>query len=95
MADALTPDDFRALSAPLTLEAPGAAAVELTVESVKDLAPHRFRAAPFSLLLRGPAQPLLPQATYALRHPHLGVIELFLVPLARDAAAARYEAVFN
>lgn len=50
--------------------------------------------APFSLLFRGPPEPILPQAIYALEHATLGVSEIFLVPLAPDADGTRYEAVF-
>lgn len=49
---------------------------------------------PFSLLLVGPARPLLPQSTYPLEHEALGDLELFLVPVARGADGASYEAVF-
>ena len=52
---------------------------------------------PFSLVFEGPAQPLLPQATYGLVHPALGPepLDMFLVPVARSPAGIRYEAVFN
>ena len=98
MAQALLPGDFRALDAPLSVEVrmgEQAARLEFTVESVADLPPHRLRAAPFSLVLRGPRAPLLPQATYALVHPRLGTIEVFLVPIGQDALCTRYEATFN
>jgi hypothetical protein len=98
MPDALRPEDFRGLDAPLLVEdgsAASAPGVALTVESVDALPPHRMREAPFSLVLRGPRAPLLPQATYALLHPRLGRVELFLVPIAQDAQGARYEATFN
>ena len=98
MADLLVPGDFHALDAPLEIEASVAGApvkVQLAVESVAPLPAHRLRAEPFSLMLRGPRTPLLPQATYALRHPRLGTIELFLVPVGQDAEATRYEALFN
>jgi len=49
---------------------------------------------PFSLVFNGPPDPLLPQASYALTHPTLGELEIFIVPIARDADAVRYEAVF-
>jgi hypothetical protein len=51
--------------------------------------------APFSLLFRGPAEPLLPQRTYRLEHPGLGLLEIFLVPVGRDATGTDYEAVFG
>lgn len=95
-APALVPGDFDGLAEPLELAAAGEAApLALHVDSVNALPPHRLRAAPFSLILRGPAAPLLPQGTYALRHPRLGPIELFLVPIARDAQGVRYEVTFN
>lgn len=99
MADILIkPDHFRDLVEPLQVDLAHdgtAAAVELRVQSVHALPAHRFRAEPFSLVLAGPRAPLLPQATYALRHPALGAIEVFLVPIGQDADATRYEATFN
>ncbi len=49
---------------------------------------------PFSLLFVGPPAPLLPQRTYRLIHARLPELELFLVPVAADAAGVRYQAVF-
>jgi hypothetical protein len=98
MADPLVPDDFRQLDGPLELDLDVAGAsvtLQLSVDAVDALPPHRLREHPFSLVLRGPRTPLLPQATYPLRHPRLGTIELFLVPLGQDAQATRYEALFN
>lgn len=48
----------------------------------------------FSLLLRGPQEPLLPQALYPLHHPDLGDLDLFLVPVGRDGDGTTYEAAF-
>jgi hypothetical protein len=50
--------------------------------------------APFSLLFRGPADPVLPQRIYRLEHESLGPLEIFIVPIARDDAGSTYEAVF-
>jgi hypothetical protein len=50
---------------------------------------------PFSLIFRGPAQPLLPQAMYDFEHPLHGVTPIFIVPLAADADGVTYEAVFS
>lgn len=94
MADTLLPDHFRALSAPLAVELPEGE-IALAVESVDLLPPHRLRAEPFSVVLRGPRAPMLRQATYAVRHPSLGRLELFLVPLGPDAQGPRYEVTFN
>jgi hypothetical protein len=50
---------------------------------------------PFTLVFRGPAEPVFPQRTYALAGPASGRLEIFLVPVGRDAAGVLYEAVFN
>jgi len=49
----------------------------------------------FSILFRGPAEPVLPQKIYTLEHAKLGRFELFLVPIGPDAGGMRYEAIFN
>ena len=49
----------------------------------------------FSLHFRGPATPALVQRTYRLEHAQLGTLEIFLVPIRRDAAGMIYEAVFT
>lgn len=49
----------------------------------------------FSLHFRGPLAPSLSQRIYRLQHPDLGVLDLFLVPIRRDAAGTIYEAVFT
>ena len=49
----------------------------------------------FSLLFRGPAEPLLDQGTFSLEHGEMGELELFLVPIGRDDAGCLYEAVFT
>lgn len=53
------------------------------------------RRAPFSLLFRGPMEPIMPQRIYTLEHPELGRFDLFLVPIGPDGTGMRYEAVFN
>jgi hypothetical protein len=49
----------------------------------------------FSLHFRGPATPALAQRIYRLEHPQFGALEIFLVPIQRDAAGMTYEAVFT
>jgi len=53
------------------------------------------RRTPFSLLFRGPRQPVLPQKIYPLAHQRLGRLEVFLVPLGPEGESMRYEAVFT
>lgn len=98
MPDLLQPEDFASLTGPLTVSVKigeVTTAIELTVLSLQRRPPHRFRDAPFSLTLSGPRDPLLPQGTYAARHPKLGVIDLFIVPASRDAQSTQYEVTFN
>ena len=48
----------------------------------------------FSLLFVGPKGPWLPQATYPMKHPTLGTMEIFLVPIGPLAEGNGYQAVF-
>ncbi len=50
---------------------------------------------PFSLLFRNAASFLLPQQIYPMRHPRLGEVGIFLVPVARERDGFLYQAVFN
>lgn len=49
----------------------------------------------FSLVFRGPGEPVLPQRIYPLVSATLGALELFLVPIGPDKEGMRYEAVFT
>lgn len=51
--------------------------------------------APFSLLFRNASAFLFPQRIYAMRHPRIGDIGIFLVPIARDRDGFIYQALFN
>lgn len=50
---------------------------------------------PFQLRFNGPGNALLPQQTYVVQHPSLGLIQLFLVPIGREGEAYIYQSVFN
>jgi hypothetical protein len=50
---------------------------------------------PFSLYFTGPPSPLLEQRIYHLTHDSIGAMDLFLVPIGKDAEGYRYEAVFT
>jgi len=50
--------------------------------------------APFSIVFRGPPQPVLSQMTYRIEHAVLGSFDLFIVPIGPDETGMRYEAVF-
>lgn len=49
----------------------------------------------FGLYFTGPGDSFLQQQTYLMRHEQLGDLEIFLVPIAREADGFRYEAIFN
>jgi hypothetical protein len=49
----------------------------------------------FSLLFAAPAGTSAPQAIYPLRHPTLGVMEIFLVPIGPLAGGSGYQAIFT
>jgi len=49
----------------------------------------------FSLLFKGPAEPLLEQKMYEVENNQMGHFDLFLVPVAASDDGADYEAVFT
>jgi hypothetical protein len=49
----------------------------------------------FSLLFHGPLDRFLKQGIHKLKHPELGEMEIFLVPIAQDKEGFQYEAAFN
>ena len=56
--------------------------------------PNAMRA-PFSLLFRNIAVFLFPQQIYQMRHPSIGEVGIFLVPIAREREGFLYQATFN
>ena len=48
----------------------------------------------FSLLFTAPSGTSLPQAIYPVRHPALGVMEIFLVPIGPLRGGSGYQAIF-
>ncbi len=83
-----------ALGSRFLLAAEGGGLLPLTLTEVRP-EPPLAGYEQFSALFLGPAAFVLPQRTYALRHEGLGALALFLVPVGRDAAGTRYEAVFS
>jgi hypothetical protein len=74
------------------LEAMGAIHL-LRVEEVQQLPQAAREAGAFRLIFAGPPQPVLEQATYTLRGSRRSD-DIFIVPVAADASAVRYEAIF-
>jgi tellurite resistance protein TehA-like permease len=71
-----------------------AASFPLVLIELEELGQSQHRLA-FSLRFLGPAQPVLPQATYRLDNAAMGTLEIFLVPLGPGGGGMRYEAVFT
>lgn len=71
------------------------ATVELGLHSALALGEWPGGRQPFSLTFRGPPEPELPQAIYRLEHADLGALEIFIVPIGKDAGGMLYEAVFT
>lgn len=93
--DELTAADFeRRVGERFTIAAEPAP-IELVLESAEVVASRAGGRDPFSLAFRGPVDPLLAQAIYPLEHGELGVLEIFIVPHARDADGTSYGAVFG
>jgi hypothetical protein len=51
----------------------------------------------FSVIFRGPKQPVMQQMTYTLTHPKMGDIEMFMVPVHYPTKqdGIYYQSVFN
>jgi len=73
----------------------GSTELALTLAAVQRLGNAVRAGGAFSLQFSGPAGPIVPQATYPLRHAALGTLELFLVPLKPEKGLSRYEVIFT
>lgn len=93
MLDRVTLADFSAtIDQTYALDLPDGSGLELVLEAARASGDPR----PFSVVFRGPPAPELAQGIYPLTHPAFpGPLAIFLVPIARDEAGMRYEAVFG
>lgn len=71
----------------------------LTLLEASDLVTQRVLAPgerrPFSLIFLAPGVRSMPQQTYQVAHATLGSLDIFLVPIALDAAGLRLQAIFS
>lgn len=67
---------------------------ELMLEAAEQFSRSCRPGGAFRLAFRGPRDPVYPQAIYGLEAPGFAG-EIFLVPIAQDAAGTLYEAIFN
>jgi len=95
MLERFTPDTFAPhVETTFRVQVDAGRAVEIKLIRVEDFGSTPTRVH-FSLQFRGPLDSFLQQQIYSLEHAALGTIDLFLVPIAREASGYMYEAVFN
>jgi hypothetical protein len=91
----LSVDDFEThLNDTFELSSPGGI-VPLKLVQTASAGQALRKGGAFSLLFQAPAGPFLPQAIYPLRHPALGTLEIFLVPVGPVPGGNGYHAVFT
>ena len=103
MLETVTLDTFaHHLGATFAVRLPADANIELRLVEATPLGTQKRGAltgaggrAPFSLIFRGPASPVLPQHVYSLAHAAIGPLEIFIVPIGPDNEGMRYQAVFT
>ncbi|HAM70326.1 MAG TPA: hypothetical protein DCM86_01625 [Verrucomicrobiales bacterium] len=98
--DAVTPGTFHGLvGSGFRLESPERGALTATLMEVRELGrpggAGPSSRAPFGLTFHLPGSGFLPQQTYALRHPELGRLDLFLVPVRQQGNDLTLEAIFG
>jgi hypothetical protein len=72
----------------------GGQTIMLELSAVKPIANSPREGGGFTLMFKGPREVALPQAIYRFTGKS-GAHEIFIVPIAADAAGRLYEAVFN
>ncbi len=76
----------------------GTGTVVFTLTEARPLPERGFAGmtrAPFALLFRSASMVVLPQQIYRLKNATLGILDIFLVPVARDKDGIIYQAIFN
>lgn len=89
----LTWDDFAGAAGTAYTVAVGEAQLELTLDQAVEIASAGREGGSFRLEFVGPSDPVLPQAIYPFRSGE-DVLDIFIVPIQRNSAETRYEAVF-
>jgi hypothetical protein len=96
VADPLTVEDFRPrVGEAFVVRADDGAGIELELTEARSLGEAFQDREAFSLLFRGPAEPVMPQATYRMANDGLGEQDIFIVPVGRTDVGTDYEAIFT
>lgn len=89
----LTADDFSGtIGTPYEVPVPDGI-LALTLAELQPLPDSGREGGSFRLEFLGPMEPILPQAIYPFRNGD-EILEIFIVPIARDQNGTRYEAIF-
>lgn len=92
-------EDFKdRVGSAFTVSELGISGIALTLEEATLLPIYKGAPSPrppFSLIFIGTAEQFLPQKLYELRHPIMGQVTLFLVPVGKDERGIQYQALFN
>jgi hypothetical protein len=92
---ALRIDDFEPhLNADFEMQTP-AGPLPLKLAEAASGGPSARAGGAFSLVFVAPTGPWLPQAIYPVKHPDLGMMEIFLVPIGPVPGGNGYHAAFN
>lgn len=67
----------------------------IQVKQIGILNPEVSTRQPFSVLFRGPLEPVLPQKLYRIDNVEFGSHDLFLVPIGPDETGMLYDCSFN
>lgn len=76
----------------------GGGSLEVELIECRSLPSTRHKDAlrePFSVIFRGPLQPVLPQRIHRLEGGPMGPLEIFIVPVGPDNQGMLYEAIFT
>jgi hypothetical protein len=91
----LSIEDFTVhLDATFEMQASGVV-VSLKLVKVDPLGKSGRAGGAFSLIFVAPKGTSLPQAIYPLKHPVLGTLEIFIVPVGPAVGGNGYEAIFT
>jgi hypothetical protein len=92
---ALRIDDFSPhIDAVFDIQAAGGV-VPLKLAKVDSAGDSGREGGAFSLIFTTPKGPWLPQGIYPIKHPALGIMEIFLVPVGPASGGNGYQAVFT
>lgn len=91
---ALTWDEFADAAGSVYVVSVADRQFELTLEQATEIESAGRAGGSFRLDFLGPCDPILPQAIYPFRRGDEEALEIFIVPVGRDARGTRYEAIF-